>query len=151
MERDTDEANQYVEKLKTGWKGNSVTDAWISENLAWIYQEAGLVDKAEAYYRKVHSIDPENHFFLNDLAALLIAKDLDISAGLELIDKALELSPDHYEYLDTKGWALNKLGKYQEALEILQKSWDLRMKNAVYSHHAFLNLEAAKKAVAAQN
>ena len=69
---------------------------------------------------------------------------------LEFINKALVLSPDHYEYLDTKGWALNKLRRYQEALEILQKSWDLRMKNAVYSHGAFLNLEAAKKSVAEQ-
>ena len=29
-------------------------------------------------------------------------------------------------YLDTKGWGLFKQGKYQEALGVLQKSWDLR-------------------------
>jgi hypothetical protein len=52
--------------------------------------------------------------------------------------------------LHTKGWGLYKQGKYQEALEILQKSWDLRMKNAIYDHEAFLHLEAAKKAVAGQ-
>jgi hypothetical protein len=62
----------------------------------------------------------------------------------------LELRPDNYHYLDTKGWGLYKQGKYNEALEILQKSWDLRMKNAIYDHEAFLHLEAAKKAVASQ-
>ena len=31
---------------------------------------------------------------------------------------------------------------------MLQKSWDLRRKHAVYDHEAFLHLEAAKKAVA---
>jgi tetratricopeptide (TPR) repeat protein len=66
---------------------------------------------------------------------------------LELVDKALIISPYEYEYLDTKGWGLYKQGIYKEALEILQESWDLRMKNAIYDHTAYFHLEAAKKAV----
>jgi hypothetical protein len=61
-----------------------------------------------------------------------------------LVDKALKLSPDDYLLLDTKGWGYYKLGKYKEALEILQKSWDLRMETAIYYHAAFIHLEAAK-------
>ena len=45
---------------------------------------------------------------------------------------------------------LYKQGKYQESLDILQKSWDLRMQNAIYDHEAFLHLEAAKRAIASQ-
>jgi tetratricopeptide (TPR) repeat protein len=67
---------------------------------------------------------------------------------LELIDKALVLNPDNYDYLDTKGLGLYKQGNYNEALDILQQSWKLRRKNAIYDHKAFLHLEAAKKAVA---
>jgi tetratricopeptide (TPR) repeat protein len=63
------------------------------------------------------------------------------------IDKALELSPYNYLYLDTKGWGLYKQGKYQEALAFLQKSWDLK---PIYDHDVNLHLEAAKKAVAGQ-
>ena len=85
---------------------------------------------------------------MNNLAYFLIDKDRNINKGMELISKALELSPDNYTYLHAKGWGLYKQGKYQEALDILQKSWDLRMKNAIYNHEAFLHLEAAKKAVA---
>jgi hypothetical protein len=58
------------------------------------------------------------------------------------------LGPDNYNYLDTKGWGLYKQGKYQEAMEILQKSWDL--KSVFYIHNIFLHLEAAKKAVTGQ-
>jgi hypothetical protein len=36
----------------------------------------------------------------------------------------------------------------REALEALQKSWDLRREQAIYNHEAFLHLEEAKKAVA---
>ena len=67
-----------------------------------------------------------------------------------LLIRHLKLSPDNYNYLYTKGWGLYKQGKYKEALEILQKSWDLRREKDVYNHEAFLHLEAAKKAVANQ-
>ena len=87
---------------------------------------------------------------MNNLAYFLIDKDRNIDEGLELVDKALKLSPDNYNYLHTKGWGLYKQGKYKEALDILQKSWDLRREKAIYDHEAFLHLEAAKKAVASQ-
>ena len=54
--------------------------------------------------------------------------------------KHLELSPDNYNYLDTKGWGLYKQGKYKEALDILQKSWDLRMEKAyITMKHSFIS------------
>ena len=85
---------------------------------------------------------------MNALAYFLIDKGRNVNEGLELINKTLSLSPDQYEYLDTKGWGLYKQGKYQEALDMLQKSWDLRKEKAIYNHDAFLHLETAKKAVA---
>jgi hypothetical protein len=42
------------------------------------------------------------------------------------------------------------MGRYKEAVEYMQKSWDLRMKTTVYNHELYLHLEAAKKAVAEQ-
>jgi len=87
---------------------------------------------------------------LNNLAYFLIDKERDVNKGLELADTLLKLNPDNYAYLHTKGWGLYKQGKYNEALEVLQKSWDLRMKDAIYDHEAYLHLEAAKKAVASQ-
>jgi tetratricopeptide (TPR) repeat protein len=74
----------------------------------------------------------------------------DLEKGLELIEKALEHNPENLNYLDCKGWGFYKQGKYKEALEILQRSWNLRMEKAVYDHGAFIHLEAAKKAVAGQ-
>jgi len=80
----------------------------------------------------------------------MINKDRNVNEGMELIDNALKISPDSYYILDTKGWGLYKQGAYQEALDILQKSWDLRKQYGEYNHEAFLHLEAAKKAVASQ-
>jgi tetratricopeptide (TPR) repeat protein len=142
--------NRHIEKYKSILKENSLSEVNIITDLASIYSEAGFLEKAEEFYRQVLSIEPENPDGLNNLAWFLIDKDRNINEGMLLIAKALELCPDNYNMLDTKGWGLFKQEKYQEAVDVLQKSWDLRMKNAFYDHEAFLHLEAAKKAVANQ-
>jgi tetratricopeptide (TPR) repeat protein len=143
-EGDSSEANQYIERFKTILAGKSSSEAEIMTGLASIYSEAEVIDKAEKYYRQALLFEPDNPMKLNDLSIFLIDKDRNINEGLDLIEKALKLSPDSYYLLDTKGWGLYKKGKYQEALEVLQKSWDLK---PVYSHEIFLHLEAVKKAL----
>jgi tetratricopeptide (TPR) repeat protein len=149
-EGDTVAANRYIEKYKSIRKENSIPEASIMNDVAAIYSESGILNKAEQYYRKALSLEPEKPDRLKNLAYFLIDKDRNINEGLELIDKAMNLKPDNYDYLDNKGWGLYKQGKYQEAFDILQKSWDLRREKAVYDYEAFLHLEAAKKAVANQ-
>jgi tetratricopeptide (TPR) repeat protein len=149
-EGDTVAANQYIEKLLSSFKDNSASDVSLATNLARIYLLAGIPDKVEEYYRKVLLLQPENPSMMDNLGYFLIDKDRNIKEGLELINKAIELNPDNYNFMHDKGWGLYKQGKYQEALEILQKSWDLRREKSVYNHEAFLHLEEAKKAVAGQ-
>lgn len=147
-EKDTVAANKFIDEYTRIRKENSASEEDITTGLAEIYNEADLLNKAEGCYRQALSLEPEDPVRMNNLAYFLIEKDLNIKEGLELINRALELSPDNYNFLNTKGWGLYKQGKYSEALEVLQKSWDLRREKAVYDHEAFLHLEAAKKAVA---
>lgn len=147
---DTIAANRYIEKYISSLKDNSSSEAVITTGLAAIYLEAGIQDSAEKYYRQTLSLEPENPVWMNNLAYFLIDKDQNINQGLELVARALELKPDFYNYLHTKGWGLYKQGKYKEGLEILQKSWDLRRQYAVYNHEAYLHLEAVKKVIANQ-
>jgi tetratricopeptide (TPR) repeat protein/Tfp pilus assembly protein PilE len=147
-EEKTKEANEYIEKFKSIAKEYSASDAVIAAYLGSIHEEAGILDKAEDYYRQALSLDPINPYRMNNLAWLQIDNDRNINEGLGLIDNALKSEPDNYNYLDTKGWGLFKQGKYEEALEFLEKSWALK---PVYNHGIYLHLEAAKKAVAGLN
>ena len=147
---DTVLAKGYIEKLRTILKENSSSDAGIITYQAKIYSEAGIYHKAEEYYRKALSLEPESPSRLNNLASFLIENDRSINEGIFLIEKALELTPDNYVFLHTKGWGLYKKGQYQEAYGILQKSWDIRMLKEGYNHEAFLHLEEAKKAFEGQ-
>ena len=147
-EKKIKDANEYIEKYLSVSKAQAASDGTITANLASIYSEAEILDKAEEYYRQALSLEPENPARLNTLAYFLIDKDRNVNEGLQLADNALKLSPDNFNYLHTKGWGFYKQGKYQEAQDFLQKSWSLRREKAEYNHEAFFHLEAAKKAVA---
>jgi tetratricopeptide (TPR) repeat protein len=149
-EGDSVAAKRYKEIGISYMKSMSLSDAIIASVFAFLYSEAGLMDNAEDYFRQAISLEPENPELLNALSYFLIDKDRNINEGLELTDKALVLNPENYNYMHTKGWGLFKQGKYQEALDILQKSWDLRRQYAIYNHDAWLHLEEAQKAVASQ-
>lgn len=126
-------------------KKNSASEGQIASYLAGIYYEADIPDKAEEYYRKALSLEPENLDRIQNLAFFLIDNDRNIKDGLDLVDRGLKSNPNNYSFLDCKGWGLYKEGRYNESLEILQKSWELRGR---YNHDAFLRLEEVKKAVA---
>jgi len=142
------DANRYLEKYKSISKDNSLPETVITGDLANIYWEAGLLDQAEEYFLNALSSEPESPERMNNLSWFLIDTDRNINEGLDLVNRALESDPDNYSFLDCKGWGLYKQGKYEEALGILQKSWDIRREKAIYKHEAYLHLEAAKKAVA---
>jgi adenylate cyclase len=156
-EGDTVAANRYIQKFITVCKESSETEAQITASICDVYASAGLVngnsgfiDKAEACYYKLLSLEPENPDNLFFVAYWLIVIDRNINKALELVDRALKVHPDNYDYLFCKGWGLFKQGKYKEAADILQRSWDLRLKNAFYDYYSFHILEEAKKAAAGQ-
>jgi tetratricopeptide (TPR) repeat protein len=150
VEGDSVNWKKYFNKGMSLARNNSWKEPDIDAQLATAYSAVGQKDKAEEYYREALALEPGKQSRLNDLAYFLIDSGQNLTEGMELADQTLELSPDNYDFLHTQGWGFYKQGKYKKALDILQKSWDLRRLNAVYDHEAFLHLEAAKKAVAEQ-
>jgi tetratricopeptide (TPR) repeat protein len=147
---DTVNGNKYLEKAIRLARESSWTEPDAAAQMAFGYSEVGKMDKAEKYYRQALSLEPEKPERMNDLAFFLINYERNIDEGMKLVDRALELSPDNYLLMDTRGWGLYKRGKYDEAYEIIHKSWDLRREKAVYNHPAYLRLEEVKKALSNQ-
>jgi tetratricopeptide (TPR) repeat protein len=149
-ENDSITAKRYIGKYKSISKKNSSSEAAISTDLAYIYSEAGNQDKAEEFYRKALSLEPENPAYIKQFADFIINNNRNVTEIPELMDKAIKLAPnkhDYYDYLNTKGWGLYKQGKYKEALEILQETWD----EAPFKLYSFRShLEEVKKMVASQ-
>jgi len=57
--------------------------------------------------------------FLNYYGYILIDHSVDIAYGIELVKKALEQNPDSVYYLDSLAWGYYKLGKCDEAKELI--------------------------------
>ena len=142
---DTVKAEQYISKYKSNLTESHTSEPDIASGIASVYKEAGILDKAEKYYRQALLLEPSNPVRLNNLAYLLIDKGMDINEGLALSEQALELDPDNYISLDCMGWGFYKQGKQGEAIDFLERSWNLK---PVYVHRIFLHLEEVKKSLA---
>jgi tetratricopeptide (TPR) repeat protein len=122
------EANRYIGRYISINKNKfSSSKAHIAEGVGDIYNMAGMFDKAEEYYRKALSLEPENPGRMDYLAGFLIYNNRKLNEVPELMDKAMKLAAtktDYYNYLNAKGWSLYKSGKYKEALGMLQKTYD---------------------------
>ncbi|MGD0756615.1 MAG: hypothetical protein ABR927_16315 [Bacteroidales bacterium] len=145
---DSVNSNKYIENYKSVMKGNLSSETEITEGLALIYKSAGVLDKAEEYYRKALSMEPGNAGLINRFANFLIENNRKFNEVSLLTNKAMELAQnrvDYFNYSDTKGWGLYKQGSYQEALEVLQKTLD----EAPYKLYSIKShLEEVKKAIA---
>jgi tetratricopeptide (TPR) repeat protein len=78
----------------------------------------------------------------------LINNEIDINEGLKFVDEALGLSPDNFNYLDTKAWGLYKQGKYEEAKRFIEKADSLKPIN--YDYTIFIHKQEIEKAIQGQ-
>lgn len=135
-------AGRFLDKYISESKAKLVSEADIANGLGTIYYEAGFYDETESYYRKALSLEHGKILRLNRLSYFLIDKERNIDEGLDLAEKALESDPENYASMHCKGWGCFKLGKIEEALELLERSWELK---PVYSHRLKLNLDEVRK------
>ena len=147
-EKDSSEANRYIKRFISVMKGNSATEADIAEGLGHIYYESGMLDEFKGCYRKAISSDPGNLVKLINYAVFLYRSNQNPDEFIEVIDEAIGLAQNKYDfcnYLDTKGFGLHKYGRHKEALVILEKAWD----EASYKIYFIKShLEEVRKAVA---
>lgn len=73
---------------------------------------------------------------------------MNIKEGLDLAAEGLKIKPDDHGLLHSLGWGLAKTGRYTEALEILNKSWELRPQ---YSHSLVQHIGQVQKQVSTTN
>ncbi|MGM0666335.1 MAG: hypothetical protein ACQETA_03345 [Bacteroidota bacterium] len=137
------EAGKYLRMFRSLCMESLLSESETLARVAGIYFSAGIHGQAERYYREALTLDPGNPEIMNRLASHLIENDMDIIRGMELVDSALATDPGNYMYLHTRGRGLFKLGRYPEALKLLEKSWELK---PVYDHELFLHLEEAREA-----
>jgi tetratricopeptide (TPR) repeat protein len=79
-------------------------------------------EAAEEQFRKILAIDPNNSMTLNYLGYMLADRGVKLDDALAMLQKAVQLDPQNYAYLDSLGWVYFKLGQYPLAEENLRKA-----------------------------
>jgi tetratricopeptide (TPR) repeat protein len=100
---------------------------------------------AEAEFRKVLEINPQNDGALNYLGYMLADRGERLEEARDLIRKALEIQPDNGAYLDSMGWVNFRLNKLDEAERNLRESIEKINGDAtVYDHLGDVYLKQGK-------
>ena len=79
-------------------------------------------DAAEAEFRKVLELNPQNSSALNYLGYMLADRNVRLADALGMIQKALTLEPNNGAYLDSLGWVYFRQGKLTEAEDSLKQA-----------------------------
>ena len=92
------------------------------------------IDDHERDMRRLISIEPENPHAYNALGYTLADKTNRLAEALELIEKALALSPGDPFILDSLGWVHYRRGDLDSALELLQQAIEQQPDAEIAAH-----------------
>ncbi len=116
-------ADSLVLLLKSGAIDSEIADvrkAAIFDNLGSLYWEMGDVDGADVAFSSALEITPDDPMRMNNLGYLYADEGINLDKSVALLRVAVEKMPSSAMVLDSMGWALYKIGKYEESLKYME-------------------------------
>jgi tetratricopeptide (TPR) repeat protein len=101
---------------------------------AILFAELDQIAQHEADMRRVIELDPENAHAFNALGYTLADQTTRYDEALELILRALELSPNDPFILDSMGWIHFRLGQLNRAEKFLRQAHNVRTDAEIAAH-----------------
>ncbi|SET45578.1 Tetratricopeptide repeat-containing protein [Paracoccus homiensis] len=98
-------------------------------------ERSGQFDRAEADLQAAIKIKPDQASLLNYLGYSWIDRNQHLEKGLELIQKAVELSPNDGYILDSLAWAYFRLGRFDEAVAPMEQAVGSMAADPVVNDH----------------
>ena len=115
-----------------------------------MYELIKKKEQAKRILEQAHTIAPDDAEVLNYLGYFYAENGLELEKALLLIEKALEKKPESGAYLDSMGWVLFKMGKYEKAQEYLKKAGDTLPEDPIVLEHlgdVYEKLASPEKAI----
>ena len=90
-------------------------------SLAVLVHATGRSAEAVTLYQKVLDLDPDRLTALNNLAWILCEEQNDSRMALQLVTGGLKKAPNYVDLIDTRGMAMYRMDRYDEAIEHFAK------------------------------
>ncbi len=100
-----------------------------------MYERMKKYDEAEAEFRKVLEINPDNSSAMNYLGYMFADRNVRLQEAESLIKKALDQDPNNGAYLDSMGWVFFRQNRLPEAEENLRRALQLMSSDPTVHDH----------------
>lgn len=98
-------------------------------------ERSGQWAKAEADFLKALELAPDQPSVLNYLGYSYLEKNTNLDEALDMIQRAVDQRPEDGAIVDSLGWALFRLNRYQEAVEPMEAAVALMPVDPVVNDH----------------
>lgn len=100
-----------------------------------MFERSKNFEEAEATFRKVIDLNPENASALNYLGYMLADRNIRLDEAYQLVSKAVELEPNNGAYLDSLGWVYFRKGNLDEAEAYLRRALERVPRDPTVNDH----------------
>ncbi|MDH3343271.1 MAG: tetratricopeptide repeat protein, partial [Gammaproteobacteria bacterium] len=114
--------------------GEMPSDIQLLYARAMVAEQLDQLDLVERDLKRIIEIDESNADALNALGYTLADRTDRYQEAYGYVKQALELRPDDHAILDSMGWVLYRLGKYNEAIKMLRRSLEISLDPEVAAH-----------------
>jgi len=111
----TERAQPYLERAAA----LDPRDDRVLYDLAIVQESNRDFEGARETLEQLHELDPDDPHLKNFYGYLLADQGWELETAERLIREALEKEPENGAYIDSMGWVLFRLGRYEEALSYL--------------------------------
>ncbi len=125
------------------------SNAELHFNLGTAYDKLDRFDEVVRAMEQALELDPEHADALNYLGYSYADRSINVEEAVSLTQQAVKLKPHNGYYVDSLAWALYKVGRNEEALEMMQRAVALVPDDPVIYEHLgeiFLLREEHEKA-----
>jgi len=109
-------------------------DSDLVYDLAMVYEKLGDLAEMERLLRELIAARPDDPHAYNALGYSLADRNLRLPEAIELITKALQLTPNDPFITDSLAWAYFRSGNTDEALRLLQQAYSDRPDAEIAAH-----------------
>ena len=104
------------------------------QSLAGITSELDRDDETFRIFQRILEIDTLNAVALNYVGYTYAEQNDSLDYALQLVNRALEIDRDNGYYIDSRGWILYMMGRYEEAVAELRKASEIVEDAVIYEH-----------------
>ena len=99
------------------------------------YEQTDNWEKAETNFKKALKLSNKHYYVLNYLGYSWLKQGINTEQAFSMIVDAYNQAPQDGNITDSLGWALYKLGYYNNAIIYLEKAAEIMPANAIISNH----------------